>query len=404
MDQNSAVVPGAEVKLLNPATAFARQTTTNDSGAYTFLLLPPGTYSITAQRDGFAPIRVENIVLNVGDQKSLQVHLKAGSITEMVQIEGNAALINESPAVGTVIDRQFVGNLPLNGRSFQSLILLTPGVTITSAGASDPGQFSVNGQRASTNYFTVDGASANVGVSIAFGGAAPATLAGSYPGLSAFGSTSNLVSVDALEEFKIQTSTYSAELGRQPGGQVSLVTRSGGNDFHGGVFEYFRNEALDARDYFNKKPAPQPPLRQNQFGGTFSGPLPFFNFGEGGPFFTTGKDKTFFFFSYEGQRLRLPISGNAIVPSLRLRSAAAPAVKPLLDAFPLPTGPEVLDALGQPTGWSPYVFSVSPPSTLDATSIRIDHRVNSKFTVFGRFNESFEHYQFFPNHCRGDNE
>jgi hypothetical protein len=184
-----------------------------------------------------------------------------------------------------------------------------------------------------------------------------------------------LVSVDALEEFKIQTSTYSAEFGRQPGGQVSLVTRSGTNHFHGTLFEYFRNDALDAADWFTdasglKKPA----LRQNDFGGTFSGPI--------------FKDKTFFFFSYEGQRLRVPLTGITYVPSLRVRSAAAAAVQPLLNAFPQPTGAELLTTTGALSGWSPSALSVSNPGTLDAYSIRIDHTVSSKLTLFGRFNQA----------------
>jgi outer membrane receptor protein involved in Fe transport len=352
-----------------------RKTVSSSEGNFIFPLLPPGQYKVTAQRDGFTPAEIKSVILNVGDQVSLNIQLKVGQVSTAINVTEEASLINVSSAVGTVIDRKFVGNLPLNGRSFQSLILLTPGVTVTSTDYNNYGQFSVNGQRASTNYFTVDGVSANMGVSIEAGGAGPGALAGSYPGLSAFGGTNNLVSIDALEEFKIQTSTTAAEFGRQPGGQISLVTRAGTNQFHGTLFEYFRNDALDATDWFtNANGTKKPALRQNDFGGTFSGPI--------------FKDKTFFFFSYEGQRLRLPVSGTRNVPSLRVRAAAATAVKPILNAFPLPTAAEILTNAGLPSGWAPYNYGLSNPSTMDATSIRIDHTFSSKLTLFGRFNES----------------
>jgi len=285
-----------------------------------------------------------------------------------------------------------------------SIALRMTSLTVaTSDVLTDPGQFSVNGQRASTNYFTVDGAGANFGTNTVGGGSKSLFLSGAVPGTSIVGGTSNLVSVDALEEFKIQTSTYSAESGRQPGGQVQIVTRSGKNQFRGLLFEYFRNEALDARNYFNKEPSPQTPLRQNQYGGTFSGPVFLPLFGEGGPSLYDGKDRTFFFFSYEAQRLRLPQSGVLNVPSVRRRTSAFPALRPLLNAFPIPTGPETTTATvctpspGDPTcapngrrysGVSPFEFSTAFPSNLDSTGLRIDHMVNSSLFFFGRVNES----------------
>ena len=387
-DEKGAVIPGANVTVVNINTQASRQATSNGEGYFVFPLLPPSAYMLTAEGQGFAPIRIESIVLNVGDVKSLQIQLKAGSISAQVQVISEAPLINTSPGVGTVVDRQFVGNLPLNGRTFQSLILLTPGTVPLVSNNSQPGQFSVNGQRGNANYFTVDGVSANIGVNVFTSGGGPAEQAGSTPGLSALGTTNNLVSIDALEEFKIQTSTYSADLGRQPGGQVVLVTRSGTNQFHGTLFEYFRNDALDAKDWFdNAFRRPKPPLRHNQFGGTFSGPLYLPSFGEGGSSWYSGKDRTFFFFSYEGLRLLLPRSIDVRVPSLRLRQAAAPTLRPLLNAFPLPTGPEPI-VNGVPTGAAPFRTSYSNPSSMDATSIRIDHAINNKLSLFGRYNEA----------------
>src|SRR5574341_1253219 len=199
VDENGAVVSGVAVSVMNPATSLERNTTTNDAGFFTLPLLPPGTYTLTARRDGFKIIRAENIVLNVNDERSLQIQMKVGDVKEVVNVTGEAPLINESPAVGTVVDRQFVENMPLNGRSFQTLISLTPGVVTTPASlaSGNLGQFSVNGQRADANYFTVDGASANVGMTAST--VLGQTVGGALPGLSAQGGTNSLVSVDALQ-------------------------------------------------------------------------------------------------------------------------------------------------------------------------------------------------------------
>src|SRR6266436_1657822 len=157
-DQNGAIVPGVSITVLNLSTALRRQATTTEQGYFTVPLLPPGTYSVKAQGQGFTPIEVQNVVLNVGDQKALQIQLKAGDISATVQVVNDLPLINESPAVGTVIDRRFVDNMPLNGRSFNTLLQLTPGVVIApSALSRTPGQFNVAGQRTDANYFTIDG-------------------------------------------------------------------------------------------------------------------------------------------------------------------------------------------------------------------------------------------------------
>ncbi len=180
---------------------------------------------------------------------ALRIQLKVGQVGETITVSSELGTIKEDAGVSTVIDRQFVSNLPLNGRSLQTLINLTPGAVITGATSQNPGQFSVNGQRTSTNYFTVDGVSANFG-SDNFAGYNPA-VAGAVPATSMQGSFSNLASIDALQEFKIQTSTFSPEFGRSPGAQISLVTRSGENKFHGSAYDYFRNDALDSNDFFN---------------------------------------------------------------------------------------------------------------------------------------------------------
>jgi hypothetical protein len=365
-DEKGDRVADASVMVSNPATGLERHVTTTGDGAFTIPQLPPGTYLVRVEREGFAPVEARDVVLNVGDRRALLIQLRVAQIGETVTIT-DASTVSEDPAVATVVDRQFVENLPLNGRSFQSLITLAPGTVLTKTDLNEQGQFSVNGQRANANYFTVDGVSANIGVVAAVpqGQAGGGTL----PGLSTLGGTNNLISVDALQEFRIVTSTYAPEYGRTPGAQVSIVTRSGTNAFTGTVFEYFRNEALDANDWFNNAAGlDKPALRQNDFGGVIGGPIV--------------RDRTFFFFSYEGLRLRLPRTATTLVPSAEARAAAGPAIRPFLDAFPLPTGPDLGNGLAESTA------SFSNPSSLDATSVRVDHNFSDRLTLFGRYNYS----------------
>jgi Carboxypeptidase regulatory-like domain len=385
VDEAGAVVAGAKIELTNLSAVLKRAATTSGEGYFSFPLLPPGTYTLQALREGFAPVEIKNIVLNVNDQQAIRIQMKVGQVGATVNVVESATLIRESPAVGTVVDRQFVENLPLNGRSFQSLIQLTPGLVPTATTANRLGQFSVNGQRESTNYFMIDGVSANLGVNtgVSISGSGLGGGAGQYPGYGAQGGTNSLVSVDALQEFRIQTSTFAPEFGRTPGGQVSIVTRSGGNEFHSSLFEYFRNEKLDANDFFaNGAGVKRAALRNNQFGGTFSGPLYLPRFGEGGAAYYDGRNRTFFFFSYEGLRLRLPQFRTEQVPSLDARRRASGAVRAFFDAFPVPNGRDLGDGLAE------FNASYSDPSTLDATSLRVDHKVGDKLTLFGRYNYS----------------
>src|SRR5260370_37588198 len=283
-DPSKAVIAGALITAINTETGVKSSTTTNNSGVYVLPGLIPGTYRVEVDKQGFKGIIQPALVLHVQDTVQLNFHMALGSMTETVTVEASGVNINTTDAtVSTVVDRQFAENLPLNGRSFQTLIQLTPGVVLTTSSAASDGQFSINGQRANSNYWMVDGVSANIGVSS--NTAASDTLSGSLGGFSAQGGTNSLVSVDAMQEFRIQTSTFAPECGRTPGGQISIVTRSGTNQFHGTGFDYLRNDVLDANDWFaNSVGLPKPRERQNDFGGTFSGPIL--------------KDHTFFFFSY----------------------------------------------------------------------------------------------------------
>lgn len=367
-DPAKALIVDAKVGAVSAGTNVRYETTTNASGEYYLANLPPNSYRVEIEKPGFKKIVKPDVVLHVQDALEIDFEMTLGSVSETVTVEAGAPLMNtESGTVSTVVDRTFVENLPLNGRSFQTLITLTPGVVLTATAFNDQGQFSVNGQRADANYFTVDGVSANFGVTGSI--AMQQTASGALPALSASGGTNSLVSVDAMQEFRVQTSSFAPEFGRTPGGQVSIVTRSGTNAFHGTLFEYFRNDVLDARDWFvNFNNLPKPAERQNDFGGVFGGPIL--------------KDKTFFFFSYEGLRLRQPSSLQTAVPDAASRQQAPAAMRPYLNAFPFANG----SALGP--GLAQFNASFSNPSTLDAYSIRLDHVVNSKLNLFGRYNYS----------------
>jgi len=397
-DTTGGVVAGAEVQLLNILQNTAQNTKTNGGGLFVFANVQPGRYQIKVMHPGFKQVDVMSLIVNVQDHLQENVQLAVGSVSESVTVHANDLHINTTDAtVSTVVDRQFAENLPLNGRSFQSLIQLTPGVVLTANNGYDTGQFSVNGQRASSNYWMVDGVSANIGI-----GASNVSgngLGGALGSTSVLGGTNSLVSVDALQEFRIQTSTFAPEFGRTPGAQISIVTRSGTSQFHGTGFDYLRNDLFDANNWFNgvnilnQTPLPKARERQNDFGGTLSGPIL--------------KDKTFFFFSYEGLRLRLPQTALTYVPDASFtpggttnsRQNAMPPLQPYLNAYPLPNpnSPEIFAACdpntdptcpstGQKaTGYAAFNASFSNPATLDAYSLRIDHKLSDKLNIFGRY-------------------
>jgi hypothetical protein len=367
-DSSKARIVSARVVAIHSGTNVRYETATNSSGEYDLPSLSPGAYRFEIEATGFKRLIDPEIVLHVQDAQNINFEMTVGSATESITVEGSAPLIDtESATVSTVVDRAFVEDLPLNGRSFQTLILLTPGVVVSATAFDDQGQFSVNGQRADANYFTVDGVSANFGVT-----GYPAlvqTAGGALPGLSALGGTNSLVSVDAMQEFRVQTSSFAPEFGRTPGGQISVVTRSGTNVFHGTAFEYFRNNVLDANDWFaGYDHFPKPEERQNDFGGVFGGPI--------------FREKAFFFFSYEGLRLRQPSSQETVVPDAASRQQAPETMRPYLNAFPIANGPELGGGMAQ------FNAGYSNPSTLNASSIRLDHVINSKMSLFGRYDYS----------------
>jgi Carboxypeptidase regulatory-like domain/TonB dependent receptor-like, beta-barrel len=367
-DPTGAAIGDARIAAISADTNVRHEATTGVSGSYSVANIPPGTYRVEVEKPGFKKLIRPDVIVHVQDALELDFEMTRGAVSEAVTVEGGAPLVNTtSGEVSTVIDRAFIENLPMNGRSFQTLIMLAPGVVVTPTSFSDQGQFSVNGQRADANYFTVDGVSANFGVTGYF--PMMQTASGALPALSAAGGTNSLASVDALQEFRVQTSSFAPEFGRTPGGQISIVTRSGTNTFHGSLFEYFRHDALDAKDWFvNANGLDKPEQRQSDFGGVIGGPL--------------RADRTFFFFSYEGLRLRQPASLQTAVPDAASRQQAPATMRPYLDAYPMPNGAALGGGLAQ------FNASYFNPSTLDATSIRVDHVVSPKLNVFARYNYS----------------
>jgi hypothetical protein len=367
-DPSGALIAAARVAFISAGTNARYVVLTNASGEFYMGNLPPGTWRIEVEKQGFKRLVKPEVILHVQDSREIDFQMRLGEISETVNVEAGAPLVNtESGAVSTVVDRAFVESLPLNGRSFQTLIMLTPGVVVTATNFQDQGQFSVNGQHADANYFTVDGVSANFGVTGY--GALAQTASGALPALSAAGGTNSLVSVDAMQEFRIQTSSFAPEFGRTPGGQISIVTRSGTNAFHGTLFEYFRNDKLDARDWVvNFNGLAKPAERQSDFGGVLGGPV--------------RKDRTFFFFSYEGLRLRQPSTQQTGVPDAASRQQAPAVIRPYLNAYPAANGPELGAGLAQ------FNDGYSNPASLNAVSIRLDHAIHSKLNLFGRYNYS----------------
>src|SRR5437762_730071 len=389
-DPSGAVLPQVEVEVKNVETGASIIRTTNSDGLYSIPSLRPGHYVISVRKQGFKTVSVTELTLNVQDNVVRNFQLQVGAASESITITADAFNINTTDAsVSTVVDQSYVQNMPLNGRSFQDLILLTPGVVTQTpqisqnaiaAGFGLSGGFSVNGQRTESNNYTVDGVSANVGAAAGTNMLLGSGPTGSLPASTAMGTTQALVSVDDLQEFRVQSSTYSAEYGRNPGGQFAFETKSGTNLWHGTAYEYLRNDFFDANDWFNNYlQVKQPPTRQNDFGGTFGGPIRI-------PYLYNGKDKTFFFVSYEGLRLTQPQAATPIfVPDNALRAAAPTPLNQVLNAFPVQSANAPDDTVN---GFSQFNGSWSNPSSLDSTSVRFDHVVNDKLRLFFRFSDT----------------
>lgn len=377
LDASASSVPGASITVVNEDSGFRWNTQSETDGGYVVPSLGPGSYKITVRKAGFRTVIRFGVKLSAGQPARVDFRLAVGSILESITVEGSAPLLNsEDASVGTVAGRDEEEHLPLSGRGASGLLELAPGVVITPATHGEAGQFTVNGQRPNTNYFTVDGASANNGVS---GGGLPAqSTGGTLPNMTAFGSLDALVSSDDLQEMRIQTSTSVPEFGRMPGAQVSLTSRSGSNQFHGSLTYRFRNDVLDANNWFaNQSGEGRAPLRLNDYSAGLGGPL--------------WRNHTFFFISYEGLRLAQPFAWLEPVPSLAARQSAAVYAQPVLNLFPQPNGADLGNGLAEWSG------QTSRPSRLDTGSVRLDQALGSHLTLFTRYNETPSSTEFGTN-------
>ncbi len=342
-DASGALVAGVKVSLTNTSTNAKLETTTNPNGEFQFVQLAPATYSLVAEAQGFKKIDVSSVLVEVDQITHLELTLEVGSLSESVQVEAVAPLLeNDKSTLSSVVDSRNIANMPLNGRQALDLALITPGVLPT-AGGTQVLSFNVAGARSQSNIYLWDGVS-NMDTQVN-------------------SNLNNFRIADAVQEFSVQTSVSTAEFGRGSGGQVSVVTKSGTNAFHGSLFEYLRNSDLDATDFFiNKAGGTKTPLHRNQFGGTFGGPIK--------------HNKTFFFASYEEFRQVAPTVSTTRVPTAAERAQVTdPISQALLKFWPSPNASSANN----------FVANVGS-TTFDYTGlIRVDHDFSDRDHLTGRF-------------------
>lgn len=360
-DPSGAVVPDAELSIRQETTSAKRIVHSDHRGRYAAQQLAPGPYRVTARHDGFQTEIREGIVVTVGQEAVANLSLKVGTIASEVAVRADAEVVDtRTAAVSGLMNNQFIRDLPLNGRDLHQLALLEPGIVMTRRGAdsgSAATKLVANGSRPSQNSFLLDGSDINDATNTS-----PGSVAG------------GMLGVDTLQEFRVLTNAYSAAYGRSAGGVISAITKSGTNQFHGSVFEFIRNSALDAKNYFDSASAPIPPFKRNQFGAEIDGPI--------------FRDKTFFMASYEGLRQRLGVTSIAVVPGASARLGQLPgqaainvnpAVTPYLDLVPLPNGPLFADGTGQ------FINAASQSTDENFAAARIDHRFTDRTSVFVRY-------------------
>jgi len=382
-DPTGAVIPNATVTLTNLGTNQTRTVQSNGSGDYSFNLLPVGHYSITVKASGFQANKTPDLSVEAGDRARNDVHLQTGSENTTVEVTATTPLLQaDNATVSSTVTAQAVQDLPLNGRNFVQLVALVPGAnegagnSLSSGGRPDDRRtnaagLSVNGQDESLNNWVVDGIDDNERV---------------------IGTIGVKPNIEGIQEITVETNSYAPEAGRTAGGVINIVTKTGTNNFHGSIYEYFRNDMFDGRNFFQTT-GRKPELRQNQYGGSINGPI--------------FKDRTFFTFDYEGFKQVRGVTDTGTVPTQQeyndingvnggsladlfsrtnngtLAVGGAAAVNPLmlkyLQLFPAPTNPNAAPGAAN--------FTISPNITQNYNTYdaRIDHRFNDKNLVFGRF-------------------
>jgi hypothetical protein len=388
-DPSGAVISGAKVTARNTNTGLERVTETSGDGSYSIPELPLGTYGVTISVSGFQTTVTSNVPVDVASERRVDVTLKPGQVSQQVEVteESRAQVETTSAELGGTLTSETIANIPVNGRDYTKLIYLNPGVAGSPDQISDSpgsyGTFSMNGSRGRSNNFLLDGTDMNDGYR-------------NDPAINeagVFGDPATILPIDAVGELKV-ISNYEAEYGRNSGAVVNIVTKSGTNQWHGSALEYFRSGKQGARNFFNLDPDPKSPFNNNQFGGSFGGPIK--------------KDKTFFYANYEGQRENGAQSGTTCVPDPRQIAADETAIgtpnavtTALLARNPFPT-PNITVAYdptnadfdtGCPVGPN-LSTSTSFFNRVDSMIAKIDHNLNSSDLVTGRYyfgdsNQSF---------------
>ena len=369
-DPQGAVVPNVPVTAKNVGTGLERTAVTDEAGNYTIAELPVGAYDVTAdgRPGGLETHRFAGVMVEVAQERRVDFTLRARTLDETITVTPSVAQVETtSTTLGGTIQAKQVADLPVNGRDFTKFLVLVPGATGDPSGATDSpgsfGLFSANGNRGRSNNYLLDGTDMNDG----------------YRNLPAineagvFGTPATILPVEAIAETAV-LSNFEPEFGRNSGAVVNIVTKSGTNEFHGSLFEYVRNNALDARNFFNPVPDPQTAFRNNQFGGSVGGPII--------------KNRTFFFFAYEGQRERVGLNSTARVPDPReiaaLGGASNPVIARLLarNPWPLPNRPlPLFDDTGTPN----LFVTTRALNDVDSLIGKIDHQFDANNQLTGRY-------------------
>jgi outer membrane receptor protein involved in Fe transport len=376
-DSSGAAVPGANVTVKNMETGLTRVVSTSDDGSYSAPELPIGNYSVSAEKSGFKLGLVTGISVEVSSERRADFVLQPGNVAQTVEVQGEELPLVESTSntLGGIVEAKIAGNLPVNGRDYMKLVFLAPGVTGSPDQITDSpgsfGTFSVNGARGRSNNFLLDGTDMNDGYR-------------NDPAINeagVFGTPATILPVEAIAELRV-ASNFEAEYGRSAGGVINVVTKSGTNSFHGSFFDYFRNNALDARNFFNDKSQRQNPFHNNQFGGSLGGPII--------------KDKTFFYVDYEGVREVGAESSTACVPTAGdIADATAanggvvnPVIANLLALNPWPAPNQPGSCYGnstEPKVDSNTVLATPFSNRVDSAIVKVDHSFNANNLLTGRY-------------------
>src|SRR6266849_1812914 len=375
-DQSGASVGGAKVTVRNVDTGLERESVTTDDGSYRVSELSIGNYSVTIEKAGFRSAVFSGVKVEVAVERRVDAVLQPGEVTQKVEVSGETLSQVETTnnTLGGTLTADTVKDIPVNGRDYTKLIFLTPGVAGSPDQITDSpgsfGEFSMNGARGRSNNYLLDGTDMNDGYR-------------NDPAINeagVFGTPATILPVEAIDELRV-LSNFESEYGRSAGGVINIVTKSGTNDFHGTAFEFFRNNALDARNYFNQVGSPQNPFHDNQFGGSLGGPIV--------------KDKTFFFADYEAMREKGAEASTACVPTAADITTNTPpgGVNPVIakllatNPWPKPNlkgsclgnavdGPAVADNISLATPFS---------NRVDSAIIKIDHNFSSRNLLTGGY-------------------